>query len=73
MFDIEELLRSKGKVKAPDNFTNRLLQKIEKIRKTREFIEFLFSVWINMVIFIFKTIDNVFATKMKSDVKFKKF
>lgn len=68
MFNIEEFLRSKGKVKAPDDFTSGVIQKVDKIMKTKEFIDYLFSIWIKLVIFIYKSIDNFFTAKKKIDV-----
>jgi hypothetical protein len=68
MVGIEELFKSEGKVEAPDGFTRRLLLTFYKVNKAKEFVDFIFTFWTHLVIFIFKTIDSIFAIKRKSDV-----
>lgn len=68
MIDREELLRTKGKVAAPDDFTKGTIRKIERIIKTREVIEFIFLVWGQFLIFSFEVISKFFKSGKKSKV-----
>lgn len=66
MIDREELLRTKGKVAAPDGFTKGTIRKIERITKIREVIEFIFLVWSQFLIFLFEVISKFFRSGKKS-------
>ena len=65
MMNREELLRKEGKVEAPADFTESTIWKIDKIIKTREFIEFVFLVWSQFFILSFEVIETLFSQRKK--------
>ena len=68
MFKEEELLRTEGKVLAPDNFTKSTILKINRKNTTKEFLNLIFLGFFRVLVFSLEALNVFFKPKRKPGV-----